>query len=49
MRCMGFPDSTYRSLDAELVPAHADAARWHHALAVLLTVAAISIGWLIGG
>lgn len=46
---MGFPDSIYRSLDAELLPASVDAARWHHALAVLLAVAAIAIGCLIGG
>lgn len=50
MRGMGFPESTYASLDAEfgrLQDAHGS--RWHHALAVLLTLAAISIGWLIGG
>ena len=44
---MGFPESTYASLDAELGPSRD--ARWHHALAVFLALAAISIGWLIGG
>jgi hypothetical protein len=47
MRAMAFPESTYASLDAELGPSQGS--RWHHGLAVFLTLAAITIGWLIGG
>ena len=50
MRAMAFSESTYASLDAELGRLHdTTGSRWHHALAVLLAAAAISIGWLIGG
>lgn len=44
---MGFPESSYAQLDAEFVGPRA--ARWHAALAVVLAVAAISVGLLIAG
>ena len=47
MHRMSFPESTFAAVESELGPLHE--ARWHHALAVVLTVAAIAIGWAIGG